>query len=256
MTASPSPIALFGPGILMVKRVDIANQTPINIGKAQEFSLSLKGTTKELYGQNQLPDLVARSTIKATGKIKAARLSALACNAVFWGQNFTSGGFDWNIGEAFSVPGSSTYTYQTTNHATFEQDLGVVYAATGQPLVIVPSLTAAGQYTVDPATGIYTFDAADAGAALLVTYTSTLTTGQRMTYKSQPIGTTPVFQIDYWNNVNQPTRTPFAMRVFNCVGDSFDLGFKLEDFAMPEFDFGCFARADGALYDAIFPNVS
>jgi hypothetical protein len=73
---------------------------------------------------------------------------------------------------------------------------------------------------------------------------------------SQPIGTTPVFQIDYWNNVNQPTASPFALRVFNCVGDSLDWAFKLEDFNMPEMSFGAFTRADGTLYEAVFPNVS
>lgn len=254
MTASPTAIATFGPGILMVKRIDIPNQTPINIGKAQEFSLDLKGTSKELYGQNQLPDLVARSTVKASGKIKAARLSALACNAAFWGQTLTPGGFQWNIGEAFSVPASTPFIYQTTNHTTFDQDLGVVYAATGQPLVLVASGPTIGQYS--EASGTYTFAAADEGVAMLVNYTSTVTTGQSITYNNQPIGTTPVFQIDYWNNVNQPTASPFAIRVYNCVGDSLSMGFKLEDFMMPEFDFSCFCNAAGNLYEAVFPNIS
>src|SRR5579872_5952565 len=178
MSATPVAIATFGPGILTLKRVDIANQGPVNVGKAQSFSISLKGTSKELYGQNQLPDLAARSTVKASGKIVAARLSGLAMNAAFWGQSFQTGGFQWNINEAFSVPGTGPFTYQTTNHTTFDQDLGVVYAATGQPLALVTSLTAIGQYTINPATGTYTFFSGDANAALLVTYTSTTTSGQ------------------------------------------------------------------------------
>jgi hypothetical protein len=253
MAASPTAIATFGPGILMVKRIDIANQTPINIGKAQEFSLDLKGTSKELYGQNQLPDLVARSTVKASGKIKSARLSAIACNAVFWGQTLTSGGFQWNTGEP-DTPVSTTY--QVTNHATFDQDLGVLYAATGQPLTLVAAGPTIGQYSVNPSTGTYTLAAADEGTPLLFNYTSTVTSGQNLLYANQPIGTTPVFQIDYWNNVNQPTASPFAIRVFNCVGDSLSMGFKLEDFMMPEFDFSCFCNAAGNLYEAVFPNVS
>lgn len=253
MTASPQAIATFGPGIVMVKRIDIANQTPVNIGKAQEFSLDLKGTSKELYGQNQLPDLVARSTIKASGKIKSARLSGLACNAAFFGQSMVTGGYQWNTGEANTPAG---LTYQVTNHATFDQDLGVVYAATGQPLILVASAPAVGQYSVVPSTGTYTINVADEGTAMLFNYTSTVTSGQNMLYANQPIGTTPVFQLDYWNNVNQPTASPFALRLFSCVADSMSMQFKLEDFMMPEFDFSCFCNSAGNLFEAVFPNVA
>lgn len=254
MTASAAPIALFGPGILCVRRIDIPNQGSINIGKAQEFSINLKGSSKELYGSNQLPDLVARSTIKATGKLKAARLSALAMNAAFFGQTLQSGGFQWNINEAAAVPGTGPYTYQTTNHATFDQDLGVSYAATGQPLVMVASGPTVGQYSQSG--GTYTFAAADTGLGMLVTYTSTVATGQSLTYSNQPIGTTPVFQLDYWNNVNQPGASPWACRAFSCVSDSFALQFKLEDFAMPEVDFSMFCNAAGNLFEAVWPNLA
>ena len=164
MTATAQPIALFGPGILCVRRIDIANQGSVNVGKAQEFSINLKGSSKELYGQNQLPDLVARSTIKATGKFKSARLSALAMNAAFFGQTFQTGGFQWNINEAHSVPAVSTYTITSTNSATFDQDLGVTYALTGQPFVMVASGPTVGQYSVSA--GVYTFAAADASVAV------------------------------------------------------------------------------------------
>lgn len=254
MTASAAPIALFGPGILCVRRIDIANQGSINVGKAQEFSISLKGTSKELYGQNQLPDLVARSTIKATGKFKAARLSGLAMNAAFFGQTFQTGGYQWNVNEAHSVPATSTYTITTTNSATFDQDLGVTYAATGQPFVMVASGPTVGQYS--EAAGVYTFAAADASVAVLITYSSTVTSGQSLTYTNQPIGTTPTFQLDYWNNVNQPTASPFAIRCFSGVSDSFGLQFKLEDFAMPEVDFGLFCNAAGNLFEAVWPNLA
>lgn len=256
MTATAQPIALFGPGILCVRRIDIANQGSVNIGKAQEFSIDLKGSTKSLYGQNQLPDLVARSTVKASGKIKAARLSALAMNAAFFGQTLNSGGFSWNINEAHSIPSpSGPYTVTSTNSATFDQDLGVTYALTGQPFVQVASGPTVGQYSV--AAGVYTFAAADAGVAVLITYTSTLTgSGQSLIYTNQAIGTTPVFQLDYWNNVNQPGASPFAVRAFSCVSDSFGLQFKLEDFAMPEIDFSMFCNAGGQLFEAVWPNLA
>ncbi len=253
MTATAQPIALFGPGILCVRRIDIPNQGSINIGKAQEFSINLKASSKELYGQNQLPDLVARGTIKATGKIKAARLSALAMNAAFFGQTLVSGGFSWNINEAHNVAAATPFIITATNSETFDQDLGVTYALTGQPLVLVASAPAVGQYSV--AAGVYTFAAADEGVAMLITYTSTATGGQSLLYANQPIGTTPVFQLDYWNNVNQPGQSPWAVRAFSCVSDSFGLQFKLEDYAMPEIDFGMFCNPAGNLFEAVWPNL-
>ena len=254
MTATAAPIALFGPGILCVRRIDIPNQGSVNIGRAQEFSISLKASNKDLYGQNQLPDLTARGTIKATGKLKAARFSALAMNAAFFGQTLQTGGFQWNINEAHSVPASTPFTVTVTNSATFDQDLGVTYALTGQPLVLVSSGPTVGQYS--QAAGVYTFAAADEGVAMLFTYTSTVTTGQSLTYANQPIGTTPSFQLDYWNNVNQPGASPFAVRCFSGVSESFGLQFKLEDFAMPEVDFGLFCNAAGNLFEAVWPNMA
>ena len=75
-------MAVFGPGSLYVTRNDIPNQTPVNIGYANEFSYDESADTKDLYGQNQYALVIARGTIKATGKMKAAVVSGLALNAV------------------------------------------------------------------------------------------------------------------------------------------------------------------------------
>ena len=68
-------LPVFGPGAIFVQRTDLANGTPVNIGKANEFQLDQQFTKKELYGQNQFPLLAARGTAKCSGKIKAATLS-------------------------------------------------------------------------------------------------------------------------------------------------------------------------------------
>ena len=45
---------LFGPGILLVKRTDIPDQTPVNIGFANEFSYDLSGDVKTLFGETTI----------------------------------------------------------------------------------------------------------------------------------------------------------------------------------------------------------
>lgn len=57
----------------------------------------------------------------------------------------------------------------TQNNGSWVSDQGVTYA-NGTPLVLVANNPAQGQYSVDPATGKYTLNAADDGATLLVSY--------------------------------------------------------------------------------------
>ncbi len=101
--------AIFGPGSLYVTRTDVANSTPINIGYSQEFSLDESAETKELFGELQYPLVVARGTIKVTGKAKAAELSAIAVNNAFHGEAaFVTGQILFAKGEAHSIPAGVT----------------------------------------------------------------------------------------------------------------------------------------------------
>ena len=83
---------------------------------------------------------------------------------------YTAGYGTLTTGEAHSVPASGPYTVTVANAATFAFDAGVTYA-NGTALTAVTGTPARGQYTVNGTTGTYTFAAADAGAAILLTYT-------------------------------------------------------------------------------------
>jgi hypothetical protein len=248
------PFAAFGPGIVIGTRTDLATPLAINVGYAQELSIDISGAIKELYGQNQFPLIAARGTVKASGKIKAATISGIALNALFFGQTLTAAsGIAWNIQEAHTIASASA---TVTNSATFDADLGVTYAATGLPFQRVASAPAVGQYSVSA--GVYTFNATDNGSSALFTYTNTVTTAtiQSTTIANKLIGTTPTFQLDYYTNLNQPGSTPFVFRLFQCVMAKFSLGFKLEDFAMPELDFSFFANNAGNVFEAVYPQIS
>lgn len=248
-----TPFAIFGPGIVIVSNLSLATPAPVNIGYAQEFSIDLSATNKDLFGQNKFPLVRAQGTIKATGKVKAAVCSGLAWNAAFFGQTFASGGFAWNVDEPHTP---AAVTQQVTNHSNFDADLGVRYAASNLPLQrVAAGAETTGAYSVSYSTGTYTFAAADE-TGLLFTYTSTTAAGQNLMVKNQQIGVTPVFQLDYYNSLNQPTAKPFAVRLFQCVADKLALAGKLEDFLMPEIDFGFFANAAGNVMEMVTPEVS
>ncbi len=231
----------FGSGVLIGTRTDIPNATPVNFGLVQEVTIDESATVKELYGQFQRPVAIARGTIKTTGKAKAAQISGLAFASLYYGVTPMAGQLMTAFGEAAAVPSASTYTRAVANAAGFVDDLGVLNAATGLPFVKVASAPAAGQYSV--AAGTYTFAAADAGKAVLITYTYTLAgSGQRFTVTNQLLGTTPTFACQFYTTFQgQAVNVRFA----NCTSSKLGFSTKLEDFVMPEFDFSVFADASG-----------
>lgn len=247
-------VAVFGPGSLYVTRNDIANQTPINIGYIQEFTYDEAGETKELYGENQYPLVIARGTIKATGKMKAAMVSGIALAAVFSGQALVAGQLTMARGEAHTIPATPfQVTIAPPNSGVFDTDLGVIFAVTGLPLALVASGPTTGQYSVNPGTGVYTFAAADTLLGVKITYAYTQTGGEHQIIANTPIGTTPSFQIDYTSSLYNK---PYYVRFYNCVSTKLARSHKLTDFMMPEIDFGFFQNAAGNVYEVSYPEVS
>ena len=144
--------------------------------------------------------------------------------------------------------------YFAQDHAAdFDTDLGVLNADTGLPLVYVASGPTTGQYTVNPATGVYTFAAADTGDNVLITYAYASTGGQSMTIENTPIGNTPTFQLDYCSSLYGKS---YYVRMFACVSNKLTRSHKLTDYMMPEIDFGFFATAAGLVYRVTYPEIS
>jgi hypothetical protein len=260
------PLAAFGPGILIVSRTDITIPSPINVGYAQEFSIEAAATSKQLYGQKQWPLVVARGTIKGTGKFKAAVLSGLAWSAMFYGvAASTTNQIAWNVDSTFSLSTASTAAVQVGSSLTFDADLGARYVTSGLPFQrVATGSEALGKYSITTGSpGLYNFSAADTtgsgvtgGAPIKITYTSTTSVGQSLLVTNQLIGQTPTFQLDYYTSLNQPTAKPFVVRIYVAVAEKHMMAFKLEDFMIPEFDFGLFANASDQIYNLVFPEVS
>lgn len=232
----------FGSGVLMGFRNDIANSTPINFGLVQEVSLDLGFDVKELYGQYQFPVAIARGKAKFTGKSKMAKISGLAFGNLFFGITPVAGQIATAFAEAGAVPGTP-YQITVANAANYVDDLGVVNAATGIPLVKVASGPTTGQYSVNTATGVYTFAAADTLLAVLINYTYTIaSTGQKITVVNSLLGTTPTFQAQLFT-----TFQGLAMNVKLplCTSSKLTNATKLDDFVMPDLEWSVQADAAG-----------
>ena len=73
--------------------------------------------------------------------------------------------------EPQTIPAGTPYTISVANAASFIADLGVVKTSNSSAMTAVVGVPAQGQYSVNPATGVYTFNASDTGTAVLISYT-------------------------------------------------------------------------------------
>jgi hypothetical protein len=169
---------------------------------------------------------------------------------LFYGVTPAAGQLATSFAETGTITSSSTYT--VLNAATFVSDDGVLYATSGLPLTKVSSAPGAGQYSV--AAGVYTFNSADSGKNVLVSYTYTVSgTGQTFTIANQLLGTTPTFQALFYTTFQSQAIT---LKLNNCTSSKLSFHTKLDDFTMPEFDFSCFADSAGNVMTWSFAEVS
>jgi hypothetical protein len=244
---------IFGSGVITATVNNVANPTPLNIGLAQEISFDESYTTKTLYGQYRRPVAIGAGEIKATGKIKAARFSASIMGALLYGKPVTAGQITTAFAEAASVPASTPFTVSVVNSTTWTADQGVTYAATGFPLTAVAGPpTVKGEYSV--AAGVYTFDSADTGAALLISYNYSVTgSGFSIAIGNPLLGPTQSFGLNLMTT-DPVTNKNGTFQIYNAVIAKFALATKLSDFAMPEYDYEAFANASNQFGQWNYPD--
>lgn len=241
----------FGSGVLQGFRTDVANSTPVNFGLVQEVTADWNFDLKEGYGQYQMPVVIARGKGKMTFKAKALRISGLAFANFFFGISAATGQVATSFAESGTIP-ATPYAVTVANSATFVDDLGVVAFTTGLPLTKVASGPTTGQYSVSA--GVYTFAAADTTKVMLISYTYTISaTGQKIVVTNQLLGTTPTFQANLYSTFQS---LPLTVKLPNCVSGKLGFSTKLDDYAMPDFEFSAFADASGNVATWSFGEVS
>lgn len=230
----------FGSGVLIGTRLDQANPTPRMFGILQEASVEFSFSNKQLMGQYQFPVAVARGAGKVSGKAKFANIDSGMFNDLFFQGSMANNERRVAINEA-GTPTTNSLT--VANAASFLADLGVYNTVSGKFMTRVASAPAAGQYSVNTGTGVYTFAAADSNPPCLFTYeyTFTTTTGKILTIGNQLLGINPTFSLVLAQNYNGKQ---FNIKLNACTSTKLGLATKLEDFLIPDFDFE--AYADGA----------
>lgn len=231
--------------------------TPVQFGTLQDVSVDIAGDIKELFGQNQFPDDVARGKVKITWKAKFGKILGKQLNDIYFGQtlNPTNKMELTSLNEGPTVIPTTPFQITVANAGTFFKDLGVTNVATGLPFTNVASAPTAGQYSVNIATGVYTFASADNVSAISVyityAYQSAVaawpaTTQTTSHIVNQKMGYHPRFTL--W--LTQPyNNLQSNILLYQCIAAKLVWNAKNEDYTIPELDGQAMADAAGNVVD-------
>jgi len=254
----------FGPGVMYGERVDTTGSGigPRQFGLMQDVDITFSYTDKPLYGQQQFPAALARGQGKITGKAKLAQINVLLYSDLFFGLTPTIGSSQTvSQDEALTIPATPPFTVTVSHAAAYLQDLGVWNAITGDRFNRVTTPSASLQYSVNPATGVYTFSSADQSVAVRISYVyNQPTTGASVLLTNQVQGYTPAFQCTIFQKISptvpgapQNVSLPWALMLYACVSNSFSIPTSQDNWTLNAFDFSAFANASGniGLYNAV-----
>ncbi len=233
----------FGSGTLIGKRTDVTGQPPALLGTLQDVSLDFDRKVETLLGQYATAVAAGGGEFKITGKAKFARLQAAQINNLFLGQTLTAGSMvEMTTGETDTV---SSGAVTVTNGSSFVEDFGVFYASTGAQLAPVAASPAQGQYIAPSGSpGTYTFNAADDGAAVLIYYSYTIASGNKISLANQLTGPLPMFEVSLKETFNYyGTSKDLVIKLNACVSPKLSLPFSNQKFTVAEFDFQAIADA-------------
>lgn len=257
----------FGAGVLFVNpnAGNLAtNPTPGQILTLQDVSIDISQDLKELRGATKWPEDIAPADMKGSGKFGTGRVDQQVFNNVFFANASSTGIVQAVQGESGTVPASSVYTVTVTNSAQFDEDFGVQYASgiggagAGRFTRIPTGTPTQGQYTVSA--GVYTFAAADANAAVLISYSFTASAvGTTISVINENMGFGPVFELFLMRPYQKLTVSgknyTGGLRLYACRASKLGQEKKRDGYTIPALEFQYFANPAGKVMDLFDPGI-
>jgi hypothetical protein len=121
----------------------------------------------------------------------------------------------------------------------------------------VNSVTAAGQYSVNASTGVYTFFSADASAAVLISYSYTTTAGATYQNNNQVQGYSPqieLYAVEDYSKAQNASGSPSVVHLYACKIGKVTFPYKRTDYKMVDIEGQYFASANGRVVDFYAAN--
>lgn len=249
----------FGTGAFWGERIDVTGTGigPRQFGIVQGVTIDFAFTDKPLFGQLQWPVAIGRGQGKITGKCEAAQLNMLLYADIFFGLTPATGQIAVAQAENQTIPLLPSPTVTVANANNYLADLGVAYAAgiaAGDRFnrVSPGPPTASQTYSVNTATGVYSFFTADGGKPVVISYTWVINNvGQNLIITAQVQGFTPAWKGTFYQKISPgPPGTGGSLQGFavllNAVTSSkLTFSTKQQDWEIPGFDFEAFADGSG-----------
>lgn len=250
-----------------------SNPTPQYFGSAQSCDVEIDIKFVDLKGQLGFPDDVGTTDRTLKGKIVFGKIEMGTLNNLLLGDTQLAGVKRIAAKEQQSIPGTP-YQVTVTNAANFynpagaaDGDLGVLMATpaagstlvSGQAFTRVASSPAVGQYSVNPATGVYTFAALDTLAVVLISYAwSDSTHGTTQQIGNQTIGFGPT--CDLWLSMPYQN-TGNGLHIPAVRFGKLSLPFKRDNYTLQTLDWEAYASStlvtsNGAPLVAEFYQIS
>ena len=223
----------------------ISNPTPVVLAALQDVSVDLSVELKTLYGNKRYPLAIGQGKGKTEIKAKYADINAGVLGSLFYGKTASAGIKAAVLDFGAAIPATPfQVTIVPPSSGTYVADLGVSKA--GVQMTRVASSPTTGQYSVNTATGVYTFAAADTLLDVLISYeyTASSTTGKISNLTNEIMGVTPSFTALLQTAYDGKT---LVMKLNRCVSGKLNLPLKSDDFSMFDFEAEAFEDAAGSL---------
>lgn len=230
----------FGAGRLFItpQGADSVAYGATEVAALQGVTVDFGFTPKTLHAGPSWSIQGARAKGGVRCKAQWARFTAHAWDALLAGTAGEAGSTRTAVDEPHVISGGAA---AVTHAAGYSGDLGVVQAVTGEPYRRVAAAPAGRQYVADDAGG-YTFDAAQDGQAVLISYTHEAATGRRIMLRGQAPGHTPRFSAVLTGTFNGQSHT---LTLPECVAGGIGWRAGLDGWTLPEFPFEAVADQSG-----------
>jgi hypothetical protein len=227
---------MFSTGVLTLKDA-AGNSYPC--GTLQDVGVDFSASVKELRGSGKWPVAVAVAGQKISLKASFANISGAMLQAVFGGTAATGMTI---IGSVAKTAAASTFTVATADFSSpagwaWGTDLGLVYAANGQPLKYNSgSLATTGEYK--NTAGVYTVGSGETTTSYVVSCTYTITAGETISGTNTAMGLATTFGARVFNSYTDAAGTVRRMGFYfpAVIAPKLSIAMKNEDFTSQDIE--------------------
>lgn len=237
---------------------NVTNPTPMRPLLVQDMSVTFKRATKSIFGENQFAADVSSGEATVNGKVSFGATNARLFADLLFGTTSTTVLTTEYDNEAGTL---TLHAYTVLNPGTGITNYGVVNTTNGvrYARVAAASEVAGVSYSLNAATGVYTFNASETGTTFKFSYSSTAATGgETVSLTNTPMGKINDFTANYvfpWYTAGN-VQEQDILTLNSCIASDHEISTKAGDYGKPTFSFEASCDANDNLGSFSFAETS